>query len=135
MHLFISSFILNLTGVWKKNLFWGRITMKFFLFFFCFIVGTFATNQIEFTIDEEDSCKKCYNISTILFKSFQLDVEVEEQIQFLQEFACPLMGLGMQFLFLFFVKWNPFSTFKRKVFSLSLISCCFKGHNFIKCKW
>jgi hypothetical protein len=79
--------------------------MKVVLFFVCFIVGTFvATNQIEFTINEEDSCEKCYNISTILFKSFQLDVEVEEQIQFLQEFACPLMGLGMQFLFLFFVK-------------------------------
>ena len=75
--------------------------MKFFLFFVCFIVGTFATNQIEFTIDEEDSCKKCYNISTILFKSFQLDVEVKEQIQFLKEFACPLMGLGKQLLTFF----------------------------------
>ena len=61
-----------------------------------FVAGAFGRNHFDISIKDE-LCEKCFNISTILFQSFQLDNEVEQQIKFLKEFACPLMGEGKKF--------------------------------------
>ena len=61
-----------------------------------FSVGAFGRNEIGVP-NKDELCEKCFNISTTLYQSLQLDYEVKQQIKFLKEFACPLMGEGKKF--------------------------------------